>query len=64
MSYVSPSDLYAKFGVEKKDFYSADSTTRSKVLNYAGISRDFADLTDCMNHFLPPPVVKKPNFRR
>ena len=59
MSYVSPSDLYAKFGVEKKDFYSADSTTRSKVLNYAGISRDFADLTA---HVMAPIIGEaKPN---
>ena len=59
MSYVSPSDLYAKFGVQKKDFYSADSTTRSKVLNYAGISSDFANLTA---HVMAPIIGEaKPN---
>ena len=59
MSYVSPNDIYAKFGVEKKDFYSADSTTRSKVLNYAGISGDFANLTA---HVMAPIIGEaKPN---
>ena len=59
MSYVSPNDLYAQFNVDKKEFYSSDSTTRSKILNYGGISSEFANLTA---HVMAPIIGEaKPN---